>query len=140
MTNQLYGQRASDSIVVRPQGDSARLTPNFKVQEFACPCDRDACSIVVVHWALVSVLQLIRNRVGPVVIRSGYRCPSHNAEINGAGDSLHICGMAADISAELRPEELASVADAAGAGGIGVYPRHVHVDVGELRFWEGDYD
>jgi uncharacterized protein YcbK (DUF882 family) len=50
--------------------------------------------------------------------------------------------MAADVqAAAATPEHLASVAKGCGAGGIGVYPRHTHVDVGEPdRRWQGNYD
>lgn len=133
----LSGHSASGSIILRePTG---RLSPDFRTEEFACPCDN--CERVVVHWALVELLQRMRWRIGlPIYVTSGFRCSSHNTEVGGTNGSLHIFGLAADIqSSGLRPRELADVADNCGAGGIGVYPRHVHVDVGEKRRWDGDY-
>ena len=44
-----------------------------------------------------NVLQPIRDRMGPVVIVSGYRSPQLNTEIGGSKTSDHCLGMAADI-------------------------------------------
>jgi uncharacterized protein YcbK (DUF882 family) len=78
----------------------------------------------------------------PIYVTSGYRCPRRNQAVGGAPESLHLAGMAADVqAAAATPEHLASVAKGCGAGGIGVYPRHTHVDVGEPdRRWQGNYD
>jgi uncharacterized protein YcbK (DUF882 family) len=84
----------------------------------------------------------MRWRIGrPLIVTSGFRCASHNTAIGGASSSLHIGGLAADVQCEgLTPEMLADVARECGAGGIGRYPRHLHVDVGTRRQWRGDYD
>jgi zinc D-Ala-D-Ala carboxypeptidase len=45
-----------------------------------------------------NVLQPLRDALGSAVsINSGYRCPSLNAAINGAKNSQHMTGQAADI-------------------------------------------
>lgn len=125
------------AIILRPP--TGRLSEHFLTEELACPCG--TCERVVVHWALVALLQRMRWRIGrPIVVTSGYRCAPHNANVGGAPSSLHICGMAADVQCDgLTPQMLADVAEEAGAGGIGLYPRHVHVDVGPRRRWRGDY-
>jgi zinc D-Ala-D-Ala carboxypeptidase len=46
----------------------------------------------------VNILQPLRDALGsPVNINSGYRCPSLNKSINGAANSQHMTGQAADI-------------------------------------------
>ncbi len=67
----------------------------------------------------------------PLVINSGYRCPNHNANVGGEKNSYHLVGEAADVAAPpgISPEELALIAEKAGADGIGIYPWGVHVDV-----------
>jgi len=44
-----------------------------------------------------NVLQPLRDRVGTIVISSGYRSPELNATIGGSSTSDHSLGMAADI-------------------------------------------
>ena len=137
----LAGMSPAGAIMIRA-GDG-RLAEHFRAKEFACPCGRDECRTVVVHWALIRLLVRVRRQVEqPVYVTSGYRCPRHNELIGGAPESLHLAGMAADIrAAAATPGHLASVAEAVGAGGVGVYPRHCHVDVGEPdRRWEGSYE
>lgn len=34
---------------------------------------------------------------GPILVRSGYRCPELNAKVNGAKTSAHLRGYAADL-------------------------------------------
>jgi uncharacterized protein YcbK (DUF882 family) len=47
---------------------------------------------------LVELLEAVRAQWGkPVVISSGYRCPSHNRRVKGAARSLHLEGRAADV-------------------------------------------
>jgi uncharacterized protein YcbK (DUF882 family) len=121
---------------------SGRLAQHFRAEELECGCDRDECKSVVVHWALIRLLERMRKQIAqPLYVSSGYRCPQHNQAVGGAPSSLHLAGMAADVQASTSIEHLASVAEAVGAGGIGLYPRHLHVDVGEPgRSWEGDYE
>lgn len=83
---------------------------------------------------LITALNQLQTAVGhPLVITSGYRCPTHNRSIGGACHSWHLVGLAADIrSPDLPTSELALIAEALPAfrdGGIGVYPNHVHVDL-----------
>lgn len=133
----LDGRDEGASVILRPP--MGRLHEHFAAGELACPCG--VCTRLVVHWALVELLQRMRWRIGrPVEVTSGFRCAPHNADVGGAPSSLHVCGMAADVQVDgLTPAMVADVAEECGAGGIGVYPRHTHVDVGPRRRWTGDY-
>lgn len=74
----------------------------------------------------------MRQKCGkPLIINSGYRCVEHNASVGGVKNSYHVLGEAADVAAPpgISPEELALIAEEAGADGIGVYTWGVHVDV-----------
>lgn len=44
-----------------------------------------------------NVLQPVRDKFGPVIITSGYRCPELNAAIKGSWNSQHTYAQAADF-------------------------------------------
>lgn len=98
--------------------------------------------------ALLDFMAALRNRLGlppqaVIVITSGYRSPTTNAELqrrsrHAADNSYHVRGMAADIKIPGVPG--AKVAEAALAlkrGGVAYYPNneHVHLDTGPVRTW-----
>jgi len=58
-----------------------------------------------------SILEPLRVKIQtPIIISSGFRCSTLNAEIGGASHSQHVYGMAADIEAiALTNFELASL-------------------------------
>src|SRR5262245_23688304 len=78
----------------------------------------------------------------PFQIISGYRSPETNAMLRAqskrvASHSLHMDGMAADVTVPGRSLELIKkVATSMKAGGVGYYPsQFVHLDVGRVRTW-----
>ena len=80
-------------------------------------------------------------------LTSGYRSPETNEALHEldpgvAANSLHMQGMAADITLPGRPlRKLYETALAMRLGGVGYYPDpdddFVHVDVGRVRRWVG---
>jgi uncharacterized protein YcbK (DUF882 family) len=80
-------------------------------------------------------------------LTSGYRSPETNALLHEldsgvATDSLHMKGLAADITLPGRPlHKLCEAALALRLGGVGYYPDpeddFLHVDVGRVRHWQG---
>lgn len=76
--------------------NKAKGITHFKVKEFACP----HCGKIKIDINLLVKLEELRKAVGnkPLVITSGYRCPTHNRNVGGASRSQHIYGKAADIS------------------------------------------
>ena len=66
---------------------------------------------------LAGALETIRALIGqPIIVTSGYRSPIVNELVNGATDSAHISGRAADIIAPAfgSPLQLARAIEAAG--------------------------
>ena len=119
------------------------LTTNFSRGEFQCQCDRPH-QPVVVRPQLARGLQTLRDWVGGEVrIISGWRCPLHNAEEQGARNSEHLVFpvSAADLWADYPFHKLVILAMSVpqfAAGGVGVYPgsKTVHVDVrGDVARW-----
>jgi len=113
---------------VSTQGN-VKLSTNFVVKEFAC---KDGTDKVLIDLDLVNVLQKIRDKLGvSITINSGYRTKSHNANVNGDPNSLHLQGRAADIVAAGKTTlEIAACAESVGAHGILRYITNgfVHVD------------
>jgi len=69
--------------------------PDFRVDEFKCPC----CGRVEMSTELLKRLQSARYFADvPFAINSGYRCESNNKAVHGKENSAHIKGFAADIA------------------------------------------
>ena len=89
-------------------------------------------------------LEGLRAKLGdqPIYINSGIRSVSYNTQIGGAADSMHMYGLAADISVRNRtPNQVAEAAAVCGISGIFVYAGHCHVDLRARigRPWAWDF-
>lgn len=110
---------------------------HFTGKEFKC---KDGTKEFLYCIELIDVLEKIRNHFSaPVIINSGYRTPSWNSKVNGAQNSYHCKGMAADIIVKGHSSrEVAKYADSVmEQGGIIKYTNFVHVDVREERYRKG---
>jgi uncharacterized protein YcbK (DUF882 family) len=96
---------------------------------------------------LVFKLERAREYYGmPIVITSGFRNPEKNEVVGGVKDSAHTKGMAVDIAApqdrKFR-EKLCWALGSAGFRRIGIYERHIHIDVDIEKpmnvAWFGEY-
>lgn len=115
-----------------------KIGQHFKVREFAC---KDGSQVVFIDNYLVSILDILRSKIGkPVIITSGYRTPEWNAKCGGAKYSYHMRGMAADIRVNgMSAKELANklneiVPDECG---IIVYSGWVHIDTRAKKYRKG---
>lgn len=82
----------------RARDGEKKLSPSFRVREFACG---DGSDPIMIDEELVVVLQCIREHFGkPLHITSGYRTGSYNArpDVNGSKTSQHLLGRALRIS------------------------------------------
>lgn len=114
------------------------LTPNFKLSEFACKDGTPVpASLMPNIIRLAGELQKLRDYIGkPIRINSAYRTPEYNKRIGGAKNSMHVKGMAADITVKgMTSTELYDTIEKLIAEkvvdfkGVGVYNTFVHVDV-----------
>jgi len=103
--------------------------------EIAC---RGTCAFKINSEAM-DKLQSLRNRLGkPLIVRSGYRSPSHNRAVGGPPASQHMLGTTFDIAMSNHdPVALAEAARAVGFLGFRTYPRFgfMHIDLGPARSW-----
>ena len=126
----------------------------FKQEEFKCKCgtctplfipEQPDNSVEMpkprwVPYSLLKRLDILRSTVGePLHVTSGYRCPKYNARVNGAKNSYHMKGLAADL---LYPKKMSKdkfkdyCKKIFHDGGVGTYNTFVHVDVrGKKARW-----
>jgi zinc D-Ala-D-Ala carboxypeptidase len=109
---------------------------NFSPAELAC---RGTCQLKL-HPAALDKLQALRDRLGkPLIVRSAYRSPEHNASLKDASPrSKHMDGTAFDIAMSNHdPVAFEAAAREAGFLGFGYYPRSgfMHIDLGPARTW-----
>lgn len=112
---------------------------NFRVKEFKC---NDGTDTILISKRLVELLQIIRDHFNQqVIITSGYRTTSYNAQVGGATKSQHLYGRAADIIVQnISPIEVYNYVNSilkGYSGGIGCYRSkgYVHVDVRPSGYW-----
>ena len=115
-------------------------TKNFKFSEFACKC----CGSNNISQTLINTLQRIRDKLGlPIIINSGYRCPTHNKAVKGKPNSAHVKGTAVDIKVTDTGYryKLIAYALAEGINRIGIYKDFVHIDIDrglpQYQIWVG---
>lgn len=115
-----------------------KVGQHFKVKEFAC---KDGSQVVFIDSYLVSILDILRNKVEkPVIITSGYRTPTWNKKVDGAKYSYHMRGMAADIRVNgMSAKEIAGKLDkiVPNECGIIVYKSWVHIDTRTSKYRKG---
>ena len=87
----------SPSDAADPSWDAVKY---FTKGEFACKCGGKYCNgyPVELQWDLLEIAVQIREHFGvPVIITSGIRCNTHNANVGGVSNSRHKLGKAMDI-------------------------------------------
>lgn len=104
---------------------------HFQPEEFIHP--------ELLRWEMLERLDAVREAVGfPLKITSSYRDPAHNAAVGGAKNSAHLPasdGMYSGVdiaTGALGGAGLFMLVREiyrAGIVRIGIYPKHVHVDI-----------
>ena len=118
----------------------------FTQDEFRCQCGGKYCDGFPAEpqEEMVRACNEIRRRLGvPVQIvdagGSGVRCATHNANVGGVANSLHLTGNAADLHSSASPEQMYAVADdvIGQRGEVGIYSWGVHVGIGKYSRFRG---
>lgn len=108
--------------------------------------------LLLIRPILLDKLSELRERLEtPLVINHGehwlrgYRSPEENAMVDGGTYSMHLQGLAADVTApKISLLDLADAAIISGFTGIGIYPKRnfIHMDLRtnfyqKVTRWEG---
>lgn len=108
---------------------------NFTRDELDCNCGCVTPAAVERELTLLAAdLEILRGELGgPLGVLGAYRCAAHNRAVNGAVNSQHLYGKAADLAVpnggQSRYVNAATRVPAFRDGGVGVYPGGgVHVD------------
>ena len=109
---------------------------NFSPAEIACR----GTDKLLLNGPALDKLQALRDLLGkPLILRSAYRSPEHNASLKGASPrSKHMDGTAFDIAmANHDPVAFEAAAREVGFLGVGYYGRSgfIHIDLGPARTW-----
>lgn len=102
-----------------------KLAANFTLGEFASVA-KGRYAVVQPH--AIARMQTLRNILGAVKVNSGYRSPTYNSSVGGAGSSRHMFGDGFDydpVTASLTTGENACTSN---AGTLIEYTTHVHCD------------
>lgn len=127
--------------IIYIKADHGNVSKHFKAKEFQC---KDGSEYLLICKELVTILETIREHFKtPIIINSGYRTPSWNNRVNGAPNSMHCKGMAADIvvkghSSKEVAEYASELMDSLESkGGVIRYKNFVHIDVREESYRKG---
>lgn len=113
------------------------LSAYFKSTEFDCE-GTGCCTETLIDDTLITILTKVRQRFGPVIITSGYRCQTHNREVGGASSSKHTKGMAVDFKVKdasgkyVDPVRVAAFIDS-------LYTHQYGIEVGSFDSSTGGY-
>ncbi len=85
----------------------ARLSPNFTLREMCASAAAARLGIdntnpplgvrIALQKLCATVLQPLRDQIGPLRVNSGWRSPALNKAVKGSATSQHLRGEAADI-------------------------------------------
>ena len=108
------------------------LSTNFWKWEFRCPCKKCRRKKVRVSNFLLFKLEMLRGVLGnkPIIINSGNRCPEENKKVEGAPNSAHLTGEAADIRIKgIKPIDIGLAAEKIKGLRIGIAKTYCHLDI-----------
>jgi len=139
MLERYYSSTDNDIIYLYEKEDGPISNDkHFTAKEMAC---KDGSEELLCSPLLLELLEEIRDHFKkPVIINSGYRTPSWNAKVGGAGNSYHCKGMAADIhikgiSTDLIAKYASELME--DYGGVIRYGNFVHIDVRTEKYRKG---
>ena len=142
-TLKMYNNHTGEYITVAmPAGREPSAREMERVDRFLrCHYTGEVHAIEPSLLALLARVDKLHGGGNLVHVISGYRSPSYNAMLakrssGVASHSLHTKGMAVDIMLPgVEMNRLFASVRYLSAGGAGIYPEFVHMDVGRVRTW-----
>ena len=133
ITDYVAKLKPAPDVVDKPANATGKLSEHFTASEFACHhCGKGGEKM---NPKLIELLEKLRSNIGgrSLYINSGYRCPVHNANVDGRPKSQHVLANAADVAvpAGMSFGEFKWYIDQLPFDGVGTYPssNFIHVDV-----------
>lgn len=112
----------------------------FSDSETTC---HDDCGQNIIDENLITMADELREHIGkPMIVHCVNRCRTHNKDVGGVSNSLHVRGMAMDFHvAGLSNRKLKKICKKLWKnkyilnGGLGIYKWGIHIDSGRYRSW-----
>ena len=79
--------------------EKALMSKYFSLNELKCKCGKCGSTGEEMDVEFMNELDKLREKVGPLVLPSAYRCPEYNSKVSSTGlNGPHTTGKSADIS------------------------------------------
>lgn len=130
-------------LPIKPYDYGLQLSEYFKLGEFIqsrTACGQNILAQFVYHKDIVDNIRYLHDKLllplrqaigAPITINSGYRCRALNMAVGGASNSLHLWGLAADITAGDRQSLLIETARLFKYHELIIHKTYIHVSIKE---------
>lgn len=134
-------------LPIKPYDYGLQLSEHFKLGEFIqsrTACGQNILAQFVYHKDIVDNIRYLHDKLllplrqainAPITITSGYRCRALNMAVGGAANSLHLWGLAADISAGDRQSLLIETARLFKFHELIIHKTYIHLS---LKEWNNE--
>lgn len=134
-------------LPIKPYDYGLQLSEFFKLGEFIqsrTACSQNILAQFVYHKDIVDNIRYLHDKLilplrqainAPITITSGYRCRALNMAVGGANNSLHLWGLAADISAGDRQSLLIETARLFKFHELIIHKTYIHLS---LKEWNNE--
>ena len=130
-------------LPIKPYDYGLKLSEHFTLGEFIqsrVACSQNILAQFVYHTDIVDNIRYLHDKLllplrqaigAPIIINSGYRCRALNMAVGGANNSLHLWGLAADITAGDRQSMLIEAARLFKFHELILHKTYIHISIKE---------
>lgn len=136
-------QKTMYVLPIKPYDYGLQLSEHFTLGEFIqsrTACSQNILAQFVYHPDIVDNIRFLHDKLllplrqaidAPITINSGYRCRALNMAVGGASNSLHLWGLAADITAGDRQSLLIETARLFKFHELIIHKTYIHLSIKE---------